>query len=66
MLLRQRTRFDPIGAESIFSAAVVAGDVGARSMREDGILKASLGMTTPEEVFGATMEATEANQISVP
>jgi type II secretory ATPase GspE/PulE/Tfp pilus assembly ATPase PilB-like protein len=59
MLLRQRTRFDPASAESIFSAAVLAGDVGARSMREDGILKAFFGLTTPEEVFGATMARIE-------
>jgi type II secretory ATPase GspE/PulE/Tfp pilus assembly ATPase PilB-like protein len=56
LLLRQRTRFDPGAAESVFSSAVLGGEVGARSMREDGILKASLGITTPEEVFGATME----------
>jgi type II secretory ATPase GspE/PulE/Tfp pilus assembly ATPase PilB-like protein len=59
LLLRQRTRFDPTAAESFFSAAVLGGDVGARSMREDGILKAYLGLTTPEEVFGATMERVE-------
>jgi type II secretory ATPase GspE/PulE/Tfp pilus assembly ATPase PilB-like protein len=56
LLLRQRTRFDPVAAESIFSEAVEGGDFGARSMREDGVLKAFLGITTPEEVFGATME----------
>jgi type II secretory ATPase GspE/PulE/Tfp pilus assembly ATPase PilB-like protein len=59
LLLRQRTRFDPIAAESFFSAAVQGGEIGARSMREDGMLKASLGLTTPEEVFGATMERIE-------
>jgi type II secretory ATPase GspE/PulE/Tfp pilus assembly ATPase PilB-like protein len=57
-LLRQRNRFDPIAAEAAFSGAVHGGDLGARSLREDGILKASAGLTTPEEVFGATMEAT--------
>ena len=60
LLLRQRGRFDPVAAESVFSAAARGGDVGARSMREDGIAKASLGLTTPEEVFGATMERIEA------
>jgi type II secretory ATPase GspE/PulE/Tfp pilus assembly ATPase PilB-like protein len=60
LLLRQRSRFDPIAAETAFSTAVVGGDIGARSMREDGILKAYLGLTTPEEVFGATMERIEA------
>lgn len=59
LLLRQRTRFDPVAAEAIFSAAVLGGDVGARTMREDGILKASFGVTTPEEVFGATMDGSE-------
>ena len=57
-LLRQRNRFDPIAAEAAFSGAVHGGDLGARSLREDGILKASAGLTTPEEVFGATMEPT--------
>jgi hypothetical protein len=33
------------------------GDIGARCLREDGILKAFFGITTPEEVFGATMDA---------
>lgn len=60
LLLRQRGRFDPIAAESVFSTAVLGGNIGARSMREDGIVKASLGMTTPEEVFGATMDRVEA------
>lgn len=57
MLLRQRARFDPAAAESVFAAATHSGDLGARCMREDGILKASVGITTPEEVFGATMDA---------
>ncbi len=60
LLLRQRNRFDPVTAESVFSAASRGGEIGARSMREDGIAKASLGMTTPEEVFGATMETAVA------
>ena len=37
------------------------GDLGARSMREDGMLKAALGLTTPEEVFGATLESADGN-----
>jgi type II secretory ATPase GspE/PulE/Tfp pilus assembly ATPase PilB-like protein len=56
LLLRQRTRFNPAAAEALFSAAMLGGDIGGRSMREDGILKASIGLTTPEEVFAATME----------
>lgn len=56
LLLRQRNRFDPAAAEAIFSSAIGSGDIGARNMREDGVLKASIGLTTPEEVFGATME----------
>jgi len=59
LLIRHRTRFDPIAAESHFSAAALDGDIGARSMREDGIVKAYLGLTTPEEVFGATMDRIE-------
>lgn len=55
-LLRQRGRFDPAGAELLFSAAARAGDLGARGLREDGLVKAAFGMTTPEEVFGATMD----------
>ena len=57
LLMRQRSRFDPKGAESLFIKASSGGDVSARSMREDGILKASLGITTPEEVFGVTSNA---------
>ena len=56
LLLRQRHRFDPASAESAFSAALLAGEISARSMREDGIIKASTGLTTPEEVFGSTMD----------
>jgi type IV pilus assembly protein PilB len=60
LLQRQRVHFDPACAESIFSAAIREGDIGARCMREDGIVKASFGITTPEEVFGATTEATKS------
>lgn len=56
LLVRDRTRFDPRGADSLFSEAARNGDMGARSMREDGMLKAALGITTPEEVLGATMQ----------
>jgi type II secretory ATPase GspE/PulE/Tfp pilus assembly ATPase PilB-like protein len=59
LLLRQRTRFDPLAAEAIFTSATLQGDIGARNMREDGILKASAGITTPEEVFGATMDSAQ-------
>jgi len=61
MLLQQRSRFDPRAAESAFGEAVAKGDLGARSMREDGMLKAALGLTTPEEVFGATLESADGN-----
>ncbi|HEY1765432.1 MAG TPA: type II/IV secretion system protein [Opitutaceae bacterium] len=56
-LIRQRNRFDPAGAELSYSAAARAGDLSARGLREDGLVKAAFGMTTPEEVFGATMDA---------
>jgi type II secretory ATPase GspE/PulE/Tfp pilus assembly ATPase PilB-like protein len=56
MLLRQRSRFDPTALESAYRGEVSRGEIGARSMREDGILKAALGLTAPEEVFGATLE----------
>jgi type II secretory ATPase GspE/PulE/Tfp pilus assembly ATPase PilB-like protein len=59
MLLRQRSQFDPAGAEALFSSALRGGDFGARCMREDGMVKASCGVTTPEEVFGATMDAAQ-------
>jgi type II secretory ATPase GspE/PulE/Tfp pilus assembly ATPase PilB-like protein len=55
-LIQRRSQFDPSAAEGVFASSVEAGDVGARSMREDGLLKASIGMTTPEEVMGATMD----------
>ncbi len=61
LLVRQRSRFDPAAAEAMFGNAVAAGDVGARNMREDGMLKASLGFTAPEEVFGATLEASRSH-----
>jgi general secretion pathway protein E len=61
LLLRQRTRFDPMAAEALFAAASAAGEIGARCMREDGILKASIGITTPEEVFGATLDDAPIN-----
>lgn len=56
MLRLQRGHFDATAAEGVFAAALGAGDPGARSMREDGILKALEGRTTPEEVYGATAE----------
>ena len=34
-----------------------AGELGARSLREDGVLKAAMGLTTPEEILGATAAA---------
>ena len=60
LLLRQRSRFDPAAAETALAGDVWRGDVGSRSMREDGILKSKMGLTAPEEVFGATLEATRA------
>ena len=57
LLLRQRVRFDPQAAEAVFAGALRGGDLGGRSLREDGMLKAALGLTTPEEVQGATLEA---------
>jgi len=32
-----------------------ARDLGMRTMREDGVRKVLVGMTTPEEVISATM-----------
>lgn len=56
LLVRDRARFDPRSAELVFSGACACGDARARNLREDGMLKAALGLTTPEEVFGATMQ----------
>lgn len=56
ILLRQRNRFDPVAAEALFSPSGAGGDISRRNLRQDGMLKASLGLTTPEEVLGATME----------
>jgi general secretion pathway protein E len=61
LLLSQGARFDARAAEALFSSATLAGDIGARCMRDDGIIKAALGVTTPEEVFGATMDGFQAN-----
>jgi type II secretory ATPase GspE/PulE/Tfp pilus assembly ATPase PilB-like protein len=60
LLLRQGPRFDPVAAETAFSAALTGGEIGARSMREDGIVKASFGLITPEEVLGATMDGLQS------
>ncbi len=65
-LLRDKARFDPVAAEGAFHELVAGGDAGARCMREDGILKASEGLTTPEEVFGATMETPQGHDLSNP
>jgi hypothetical protein len=43
---------------------VSGGDLGSRTMREDGMLKAALGVTTPEEVFGATMEESRPESLN--
>jgi general secretion pathway protein E len=56
LIVRERTRFDPRAADMLFAEAAKNGDLGARSMRDDGMLKAALGYTTPEEVLGATMQ----------
>ncbi len=55
-LLRQRIRFDPNAAESDLRKSVHNGELGARCMREDGMLKAAFGIAAPEEVFAATLE----------
>lgn len=55
-LLAQGGHFDAAAAEAAFVKASLAGELGARCMREDGIIKAHMGATTPEEVFGATMD----------
>jgi len=60
LLVRQRSRFDPCSAESLFGASSGTGDIAARTMREDGMLKAALGMAAPEEVLGATLDAAKA------
>jgi type II secretory ATPase GspE/PulE/Tfp pilus assembly ATPase PilB-like protein len=49
-------RFDAAKAEACLASALREGDCGARTMREDGILKAALGLTTPEEVWAATLD----------
>ena len=56
LLQFQGVKFDPTAAESALSKAITEGDLEVRTMREDGILKAFVGITAPEEVFGATMD----------
>ena len=58
LIQNQGLRFDSLAAEAIFSTAVKSGDISVRTLREDGILKAFVGITAPEEVFGATMGET--------
>jgi type II secretory ATPase GspE/PulE/Tfp pilus assembly ATPase PilB-like protein len=60
LLVLERARFNPRAAERIVAAALAAGDAGARDLRGDGMLKAAMGLTTPEEVFAATMQETTA------
>jgi type IV pilus assembly protein PilB len=60
-LAEQRDRFDSRTAELAFSQSFSEGDLDARNLRQDGILKAALGLITPEEVFGATMNGPEAD-----
>jgi type II secretory ATPase GspE/PulE/Tfp pilus assembly ATPase PilB-like protein len=56
LLVLERGRFDPRAAERVFAGALAAGDAGARDLRDDGMLKAAMGLTTPEEVLAATMQ----------
>jgi type II secretory ATPase GspE/PulE/Tfp pilus assembly ATPase PilB-like protein len=49
--------FDSRRAEQVFVDARQDGDLSARTLREDGILKAAQGLTSPEEVMAATLEA---------
>jgi type II secretory ATPase GspE/PulE/Tfp pilus assembly ATPase PilB-like protein len=64
LLARQGPRFDAAAAEALCAGAVRGGATDARSMREDGLLKAALGITTPEEVLAATLEPAPALGIS--
>jgi type II secretory ATPase GspE/PulE/Tfp pilus assembly ATPase PilB-like protein len=49
--------FDSRRAEQVFADARQGGDLSARTLREDGLLKAALGLTSPEEVMAATLDA---------
>jgi type II secretory ATPase GspE/PulE/Tfp pilus assembly ATPase PilB-like protein len=57
LLGRPGQPFDSRRAEERFAVARQGGELAARTLREDGILKAALGLTTPEEVMAATLEA---------
>jgi type II secretory ATPase GspE/PulE/Tfp pilus assembly ATPase PilB-like protein len=57
LLARPGQPFDAGRAEQVFAEARRAGDLSARTLREDGIIKAALGLTSPEEVMAATLEA---------
>jgi type II secretory ATPase GspE/PulE/Tfp pilus assembly ATPase PilB-like protein len=61
MLQNQGLRFDSSAAEAIFANAVTSGDISVRTMREDGILKAFVGISAPEDVFGATLDVSRIN-----
>jgi len=56
LLARPGQPFDAQRAEQIFAEARQAGELAARTLREDGLLKAAQGLTSPEEVLAATLE----------
>jgi type II secretory ATPase GspE/PulE/Tfp pilus assembly ATPase PilB-like protein len=57
LLARPGQPFDAQRAEQIFAECRRAGELAARTLREDGLLKAAQGLTSPEEVLAATLEA---------
>ena len=57
MIHQDKQFFSAWASERIFTQAYSAGDFSARTMREDGIVKAALGWTTIEQVHAATVES---------
>lgn len=59
-----RRSFDSAAAEHVFAEAFFGGEWSARTLRQDGLFKAAIGITTPEEVLAATLDETEAPSTS--
>jgi type II secretory ATPase GspE/PulE/Tfp pilus assembly ATPase PilB-like protein len=55
-LLTGHARFDAGTAEVLYARAYAKGDLLCRTLRRDGLAKARMGLTTPEEVDGAASE----------
>lgn len=54
-LATQKREFDPILAEKFYAEGFHEGKLDCRTLEQDGMLKAALGILSPEEVLAATV-----------